>query len=145
MENQEDADSESPNGDQPSAAHPSPKNSTPNRDVTASGRYDKAKQPNDQFDRDLVRWTKVLAAFTGALVLTAGLQFWIMQGQLNEMQNAARPWVALIDTPKIIFQNTAVRLISEQFQLGIFYCGIALGVRAGQRSVDKHFFEYCDR
>jgi hypothetical protein len=58
-------------------------------------RPNQAKQADNQLDRDLVkwtrglaRWTKAPAIFTAILVIAAGLQFWVMRGQLEEMKTA---------------------------------------------------------
>ena len=72
-----------------------PKDGTLSSEATRPEGEDDAAPPKDDFDRDLVRWTRglflwtrVMAVFTGALVLTAALQFWVMQGQLGEMKTA---------------------------------------------------------
>jgi hypothetical protein len=62
-----------------------PKSQAPRSQPTATESGAKSDPSNDKLDRDLVRWTRMLAFFTGALVLAACLQFWAMYRQLNEM------------------------------------------------------------
>jgi hypothetical protein len=56
----------------------------------------------NNFDRDLVRWTRFVGVFTGLLFIAAVLQFCamrgqltVMQGQLDAMDADQRPWVSV--------------------------------------------------
>lgn len=86
MPNQDDGRKETAAGDEPPQTIVVPERGVPDGANTKREGEQKAEPTKDSFDRDLVRWTKVLAFFTGALVLGAGLQFWAMRGQLNEMR-----------------------------------------------------------
>jgi len=102
LEDQEEGGPARGEGEQPPAMPVTPEDRAPgSQTATPKGRR-KADPTKDQLDRDLVRWTRALAFFTGALVLGAGLQFWAMRGQLAVMQSQLdvmsadqRPWVSI--------------------------------------------------
>jgi hypothetical protein len=62
------------NAGKPRKTPPMPEDKGPNGNEAAQ----------QKLDRDMVRWTRALASFTGALAIIAILQFWAMRGQLDE-------------------------------------------------------------
>lgn len=86
MKTQEEAGPICGSGDQPPKTYVAEENSPSKGDTATERESGKTNASENQFDGDLVRWTKVLAVFTGALVFAAGLQFWAMQSQLNVMR-----------------------------------------------------------
>jgi hypothetical protein len=88
LEHEQKGGPKADNAQQPPTAAIIPEGEAPGRQTTTAESESEPHQAKDKLDRDLVRWTRVLAFFTGALVLAAGLQFWAMRGQLSEMKTA---------------------------------------------------------
>jgi hypothetical protein len=83
-----------------------PENEAPDGGNGGRDGSDEKAKADDKLDRDLVKWTKVVAVLTGCLVVAALLQFgaallqWdAMRNQLTEMRNATP------DTKKIVQAN----------------------------------------
>ncbi len=108
------------NGDQPPPTPVGPEHETPDAQAVTSKGERRRNVSKDELDRSMVNWTRAVAVFTAFLALLAGLQAWIiwgqwgemkaareggdksfadqiavMQGQLNQMNLAQRPWVKL--------------------------------------------------
>ena len=86
MENEPEGSPKADDAQQPPAPPIIPEGKAPGRQATATESESKADPAEKQLDRDLVNWTRMLAFFTGALVLAAALQFWALRGQLDEMR-----------------------------------------------------------
>jgi hypothetical protein len=84
--NEPEGDPKAGKAQQPPAAPIIPEDKAPDCQATTAERDHKAEPPEEKLDRDLVRWTRALAIFTGVLVVASVLQFWVMRGQLDEMK-----------------------------------------------------------
>ena len=127
MEDQHKSDPNPGDGQEPPTTTIAPENGAPRGDTTADEGANKAGLSKDQIDRDLVRWTRALAFFTGALVLAAGLQFWAMRDQLTEMQNARTDSNASTNTQLAQMQSQTTAM---QGQLGQMQAAFAQTERA---------------
>ena len=86
LENEPEGDPKASEAQQPPTAPVIPEGKEPDCQTTTTERDNKTKPPEEKPDRDLVRWTRALAIFTGVLVVASILQFWVMRGQLDEMK-----------------------------------------------------------
>lgn len=132
LEDKHERGDDANNGEPPPTAPLIPESSAPNPQKTYAKSSAQANKTSDHLDRELVRWTRWLAFFTAALVFAAILQFWemettrrssdqsttnqltvmraqakAMQGQLDQMAAAQRPWIEItsVDVLKIEIAN----------------------------------------
>lgn len=86
LENEPEGDPKAGEAQPPPAAPVIPEGKALDCQTTTADRDDKTEPSEEKIDRDLVRWTRALAIFTGVLVVASILQFWVMRGQLDEMK-----------------------------------------------------------
>jgi hypothetical protein len=91
-----------------------PKYEPPKTDSAAIDAENNKNQPNDNLDTKLVKWTRVVAIFTGLLFVAAALQFgaamfqWsAMQGQLAEMRGSSEQTERAIGETARLADNAA--------------------------------------